>query len=239
VFFDDDPENVILTQLGNFDDAVLNASLLDTAGMHDRIFDSFTKLIEIVNITDATTADYHIMIAEALGVDDSSATSVLIQAILNETAAFDETSSPNGLFVAVAEDQIAVGDELTTNQIFDLLVNEDLNALAGFTLREAGSYLGVAMNSKNHAVTEYQDFDFNSLAKIGKQYYGCKSDGIHLLNGADDAGVDIAAVVRSGQRRMGTNYVRIERAYLAMRNTGSLVLKTIVRDKDGVKKERW
>ena len=196
VFFVNQVEDVLFAQIGGFSAGVLNSSLLDTAGMHDRIFDSFEKLMEVIGITDATLADYHKMIIEALGIDDAGAASMLFQTILSEAAVFDETTAQNGFFVVVTEDQIAIDDELTTNQIFDLLVSEDLNALAGFTLREEGSYLGVAMNTKNNAVTEYQDFDFNSLAKIGKHHYGCKADGIYLLNGADDAGTDIAAVVR-------------------------------------------
>lgn len=232
-------EAVLMAQLGNFDDAILNAVTLDSAGMSDRIFDSFEKIQEVVNITDANLAQYHKLVADAFAVDDTAVANMLFSFITNETVGMDDAPSTSGIFIAVAEDQVTINEALTTSQIFELLVNEDLNALAGFTLREDGSYIGVAMNTKNYAVTEYQDFDFNSLAKIGSQYYGCKSDGIYLLGGSSDAGTAIAAVVKSGQRKLGQNYSRVERAYLAMRNSGSLVLKTIVRDRDGVKKERW
>jgi len=234
-------EGLFVTQLGNFVDAKFNAALLDSTGLHDRLFlNTVMALRETIAVADTNTADYHKLVADSFGVDDPYAISVLFNMVTSDTVAVDETVVCNGFFIMVADENIATGETLTSTQMLDLIITESLEAIAGFTLGADGTYLGVVMNTKNRAITEYEDFDFNSLGKYNKQYYGCKPDGIYLLNGADDAGTAIAAMAKSGLRRMSKDkYTRMDRAYIGLRNSGSLVLKTIVRDRDGKKRERW
>lgn len=57
---------------------------------------------------------------------------------------------------------------------------------------------GWAYNLNNQAPSFYENFKFNSFAKIGNQYYGLASDGLHILGANDDNGSEINAVITTG-----------------------------------------
>jgi hypothetical protein len=50
----------------------------------------------------------------------------------------------------------------------------------------------------------YTNYDFNSFAHVGAQYFGAKDDGIYLLDGEDDDGQEIVPGVRIGPTNLGT-----------------------------------
>lgn len=49
----------------------------------------------------------------------------------------------------------------------------------------------VVMNTENLAVTEFTNYEFNSFCIFNGVYLGAKSDGIFVLDGADDNGTPI------------------------------------------------
>jgi hypothetical protein len=49
------------------------------------------------------------------------------------------------------------------------------------------------MNLRNHAITQFDGFNFNSFAKNGESYMAANEDGLFLLGGNDDDGTDIDA----------------------------------------------
>jgi len=88
-------------------------------------------------------------------------------------------------------------------------------------------YLVTVMNLKNAAVTEYENYDFNSFAKFNGVYLGAKSDGIYPLDGADDAGDPIAA--RFDLPPLQVDPLRIRTIYVLGRGGGTY-LATIIPD---------
>lgn len=52
----------------------------------------------------------------------------------------------------------------------------------------APSRLCLCMNLKNHALSQYVNFDFNSMCALGGKAYGFNEDGIHLLYEGDSDG---------------------------------------------------
>lgn len=84
------------------------------------------------------------------------------------------------------------------------------------------------MNAETGGFTRYEGFDFNSYAKIGANYYGCKSDGIYRLDGDTDAGEPIRSMVSFGKQDFGTSALkRITNAYVGTSGEGKLFLKII------------
>lgn len=55
-----------------------------------------------------------------------------------------------------------------------------------------------AVNLGSGATTEYQNYDFDGYANFAGHQYGAGPSGILRLDGADDAGADIAWAVRTG-----------------------------------------
>jgi hypothetical protein len=75
--------------------------------------------------------------------------------------------------------------------------------IAGGTLNLSGTIsaediTSVVVNIKTGAISEYANFDFNSMAKIGGKYFGLKSDRLLELTGGTDEGVEIDSAFLTG-----------------------------------------
>lgn len=83
-------------------------------------------------------------------------------------------------------------------------------------------------NLNTSGSTRYEGFEFNSFAKIGHDYYGCRADGVYLLGGPTDAGEAIRAMVSFGKQDFGTSArKRITNAYVGVSGEGRLFLKVL------------
>ena len=58
----------------------------------------------------------------------------------------------------------------------------------------------VVMNTTNHAITEYDGYNFNSIGSFRGNYYGVNEHGIFVLSGDDDNGSQIDAVATTGDQ---------------------------------------
>ena len=88
---------------------------------------------------------------------------------------------------------------------------------------------GWVVQAENAGSTRYEGYAFNSFAKIGGRYYGCREDGVYLLEGDDDTGAPISAMVSFGKTDFGTTALkRVSNAYIGASSTGKLYLRTIV-----------
>lgn len=84
------------------------------------------------------------------------------------------------------------------------------------------------INTKNSGTTRYNNYGFNSYAKIGQYYYGVKNDGIYRLNGASDAGTPIAASINFGKTDFGTSMLKsLTNCYIGVASSGAMVLKVV------------
>jgi hypothetical protein len=80
-----------------------------------------------------------------------------------------------------------------------------------------GGFTTWAINTRTNAVTEYQNWAFNSFAKLGHKYLGANSSGLYELNGYTDDGVNIPTTVQSGLMQLGGSHlVSFKCAYLGM-----------------------
>jgi hypothetical protein len=79
------------------------------------------------------------------------------------------------------------------------------------------------------ASVQYDKFNFNSYAKRGTEYLAAAEDGIYLLEGSTDAGVDISALVDLAVSRFATPQRKyFPSVYLGVTSTGKLLLKAEV-----------
>lgn len=85
-----------------------------------------------------------------------------------------------------------------------------------------------AVNLENLGSTRYEGFNFNSFAKIGDSYFGCRADGIYQLDGDTDSGEPIQAMVSFGKQSFGTSALkRISNAYVGVSSAGRMFLRVI------------
>ena len=68
-----------------------------------------------------------------------------------------------------------------------------------------GVFETLVLTGARSEVSVYSNFKFNSYAKYGGKYYGATQDGIFLLEGEDDAGIQIHTGARIGPTNFGTD----------------------------------
>ena len=89
------------------------------------------------------------------------------------------------------------------------------------------------INTRTNAISEYQNFAFNSFARVGRKFIGANENGLYELDGDTDDGTDIAWAVRNGMMQMNaTRLSGLKGVYLGMRTAtgGDFCLKLIAGD---------
>lgn len=75
------------------------------------------------------------------------------------------------------------------------------------------------------ATSQFDNYGFNSFFEHDGKYYGVADDGIYLLDGEDDDGVDISAFIETGKSHLGTPKKKsITNVYAGVSSTGKMLL---------------
>ncbi len=78
---------------------------------------------------------------------------------------------------------------------------------------------GVVMNLSNYAVSEYKNYNFNSIVYYNGMLLGINDLGVHILDGDKDLDQQVEARIASGTEDLGKNVITIPReAWLAYRS---------------------
>ncbi len=224
-------ERAVFFKLGNFDSWHTLTLTQDNAGLHDRLFDSFEKVLQGLALSDSLgKSGYGKTIAQALTIHSANIAAGAYAELLTSTAGHTDASSAVGLFALVVPEKIGAHDDPPAQGKFNLTLVESIFSATNLVLN-GETYTGWVLDSSALAPTEYQGFDFNSMTTFNGVNYAAKSDGIYKLEGSTDDGAAIAAAITLGQDDFGTSYEKkVERAYLGLRNDGSMVLKAILLD---------
>jgi hypothetical protein len=97
-------------------------------------------------------------------------------------------------------------------------------------------YKGFALNTKNFAVTEYGEFEFNSLVFFNGQYLGGNENGIYVLGGGKDMGRDIEANIKTGPVDFNRDMVKRPKD-IWINNRSSDALKLTIKTDEGTEYE--
>ena len=131
---------------------------------------------------------------------------------------------------AIASESATVTEALTPNAILQLLATEGASIVAVLVI-DGEEYVVWVANADTFAHSQYANFNFNSMARIGGKYYGAKDEGIFLLEGADDAGTDIQYFMTLPTTDFGTSkQKRVPKLYMGFSTAGDMHLKMITRE---------
>ena len=87
------------------------------------------------------------------------------------------------------------------------------------------------LNLKNSAITEFENYDFNSIATDGVDYYGASDNGIFFLSGETDNGTLIASKIRTGTHDFETSFLkRYLAVYLGVISEAAISFKIVPDD---------
>lgn len=171
---------------------------------------------------------------ESLTVSDT--TSSLWKAVVEalETVAVSDTATDTFIATLIVADTVELSDSISINQILNDVVSDGFNFAVSFS-EDNESYTGWVMNTDSFAVSKYLDYNFNSMCRFNGAFFASSNLGVYELTGADDAGTDIDAALKTGVMSFGTHKMkRVRSAYVGVKSDGTMVFKTITG-----RKERW
>lgn len=135
--------------------------------------------------------------------------------------------------VKTLKDAAAFSDvEATTTAIIQAVIQAQMQStvFAGFGVPVFDDVASVwTINMDTEATTRYENFDFNSYAKIDGSYFGCKTDGVYVLEGDADGAAPIRASIDLGSSNYGTSELKsCPTAYIGVSSTGRMYLKLTI-----------
>lgn len=139
---------------------------------------------------------------------------------ITETVEIEDAITPLFLLSVVLEEQVDITAESLLRMIYQPTVFEGVELSIGY-LSPGGGFTAWNMNTRTGAVTEYDNFEFNSFIGMGSQYIGASSLGLYELQGETDDGDDIIARIKGGFMQFGgPRLSRLKSAYIAARGNG-------------------
>lgn len=117
---------------------------------------------------------------------------------------------------------------LSSTSILEAILRSTVLAGFGVPIFDSTSEVWV-LNADTRANSTYENFGYNSFAMLDGRYYGCKSDGLYLLEGDTDDGLPIRASVNFGLQNFGRSELkRISNCYMGVSSSGTMYLKVTV-----------
>ena len=183
------------------------------------------SMVEGVQMRDALLRFLSGDLVEGIISSDTVGQQLLVAGSVGDSVLLSQTETPTWLLRATATEGIELSAEQALEMIFSGVVAEEVELTGGYFSPD-GSFTTWAMNTRTGAVTEYQNYEFNSFAKVGDTYVGASATGLYELVGDDDQGLDIAARIKGGFMQFGsTRLSRLKAAYIATRGEGEFVLR--------------
>jgi len=185
------------------------------------------SLVERVRLADAIARFFGADVLDGLTVSETLAGAAYKTGQVAEGATIADTPTPLLLLRVSAADTIELDDVDAVRMLFSGELADGIQLSAAY-LAPGGNVTTWVMNTRTAAISEYQNFAFNSFARMGNKYLGASDDGLYELTGDDDAGTDIIATIRSGFAQWaGTHLGSFKAAYLAVRGEGDFVLRIL------------
>lgn len=168
--------------------------------------------------------------AEGLELGEGLLTHLRARVTAAEEIGLTAQLSAQLIVVATAADQVELEDLDVVRMMFSPTLRDGVELRAGYVAPNGGLTTWT-MNTRTGAVTEYQNFEFNSFAQLDGRYVGASETGLYELLGDDDAGTSIIARIKSGFMQFGgTRLSRLSAAYIAARGEGDFVLRVVTGD---------
>ena len=199
---------------------------------------------EMVEVSARTGATLFLQLFEALDLEDATEFErvTVLLSLLEQVEA--EDLIPNSIYLTLPPLQEQVGAESSLSLFARLAIALEEGAevagglaLGGEVYRALVAKESVAwvMNAETLGSWQYDNYPFTGFAECQGRFFGVKEDGVYLLDGDTDAGMDINAVITTGLSDLGTKSLKsLTRAYLLLSNSGEMALQVF--STDGAKK---
>jgi hypothetical protein len=195
-------------------------------------------LASALALNESAAAALTFSVADALQIDDAVARALAQNAWLLSSAllssALDSALTGTAVLIDTPQlDESLHGSLTGTHAIADAVQADAVLLLEGIP------YEAWVVNTESGAPSEYRNWNFDSMCRLGDRYYGASESGLFRLDGDDDAGDPIEASVRTGDLDFGSpNIKRPLTAHIGYTAAGDMVLKVTVTH-EGKRSEFW
>lgn len=114
-------------------------------------------------------------------------------------------------------DEIDVSDVDVLQAVYHGTLTENVNLWVAY-VDPGGGFTTWAVNTRTGAITEYQNYVFNSISRMGHKFIGADADGLWELDGDLDDGSSIPTRIKSGWMAVsGSKFTSFKAAYLGLK----------------------
>jgi hypothetical protein len=155
----------------------------------------------------------------------------LMAAVILESVEADPSFIGARVLVAQLDAGVEILDSHATALVLEALLPTAVDVSEPTTAQAAGfsDYEVWLVDVETGANVQWEQYEFDSFARIGQAYFGCRADGIYRLSGDDDAGEPIRASLNFGRSELGTSDVkRVPHVYVGAKSDGNIVLRVQV-----------
>lgn len=180
--------------------ATYGMAIMQTVGLHDKLSRFLgVGLVDGVGVSHSQLVNFRPMatLSDGIGVADAMANHLILSITCSERLNLSHTDVLNMIFMPT----LTEGIEISAAHI-----------------HPGGSYSTWAVNTRTGAVTEYDNYEFNSFTRQGTRWLGASAKGLYQLDGPDDDGANIPARLKSGELAFGgSQSTSLKGIYLGMR----------------------
>lgn len=184
-----------------------------------------SALLERLALRDLVGSLADLSVEETLAAADQLALAIAAELASDEMLALREVL--RHALVLICPETFELREALAQSVSAAVMLQDGVVFIANLPLDD-GDYQAWVMNADTTGVTSYSHFPMDSLFTHDGVPYGLTSAGLYRLEGDDDDGAAISAMVATGDLDFGTSRLKnIPRAYLYITQAGACVLKTI------------
>ncbi len=185
------------------------------------VIGTYTSSIdESMDFVDSLLKTWVLLIAEQITGVDSVGNNLIVDKIIQDSTSTSDAITAILNIFKTQVDSISITTSLSSILTMNNFINEVISTSCDVTL-DGKVWQCWSLSSKAFNPSVYTNYNFNSFAEVEGYYYGAKDDGVYLLEGADDAGVNIRTGVKFEAGNQGTEQKkRYRAAFLGMSGTG-------------------
>lgn len=219
---------------------LVTAALVDAvqlAGLAQGSVAAMALVSDLAGLVDVLASIQEAEATDAAAVADAIESTVRAMESIVAAAVFSSQVQGLAVLTVLVPEAAAITDAAIGDALRLAVVDDEVEVAVGLSL-DGIPYVGRAINTRTRAVTEYEAFDYNSLATFHGRLYGAGAAGLYRLEGATDAGTPIDAYLRTAMQRLADGRAsRVPDVLLGFRANGALQLKVTITDpKDGQRK---
>jgi hypothetical protein len=193
----------------------------------------YQTLIEGLSLDDVARLFFGGFLSETIGVGSTSARLLNAKAQVGEDLVLADLLSRQFIAQLTFIDGFDIADSEVIQGIYHGTLCERVFITGGMVMPD-GTFTTWAINTRTNAVTEYQNYAFNSFAQMGHRFLGATNEGLYVLDGEVDDGEAIRTRMRSGIMQLaGSKFTMFKGAYLGIRTNDDgrdFILKLIYGD---------